>query len=201
MNLAFRKNSTSPSLRLIEFRIGLPGEWRKPTSRISHLELSIISGTLAMSASCATRLRKVLMAAAPSSIPSSMLTSMTFAPPSTCVLATRIASSNLPSLMRRANLREPVTLVRSPIMTNGFSLRNTNGSFPANCVILLGSGFLRGVSPCTASPIALIWAGVLPQQPPTMLTQPCFAKSRTKLAILFGVSSNSPSSLGSPAFG
>ena len=53
-----------------------------------HLELSIISGTRAMSGSEATSCRKRVMAAAESSIASSMLTSITCAPFSTCWRAT-----------------------------------------------------------------------------------------------------------------
>ncbi len=53
-----------------------------------HFELSIITGTRAMSGSAATRLRNVRMAACESSIASSMLTSITCAPFSTCCRAT-----------------------------------------------------------------------------------------------------------------
>ena len=56
------------------------------------------------------------MAATPSIMPSSMQMSRTFAPFSTCCRATLTASSYLPSLISLANLGEPATLVRSPIM-------------------------------------------------------------------------------------
>ena len=46
-----------------------------------------------------------------------MLTSMTWAPFSTCWRATPSASSNWPLRIRRANAFEPVTLVRSPMLT------------------------------------------------------------------------------------
>ena len=49
-------------------------------------------------------------------MPSSMFTSTMFAPPRTCSSATAAASVKLSSLMRRANFREPVTFVRSPII-------------------------------------------------------------------------------------
>ena len=57
-----------------------------------HFELSIITGTRAMSGSAAMRLRKRVIAAAESSIASSMFTSMTCAPFSTCWRATVSAS-------------------------------------------------------------------------------------------------------------
>jgi hypothetical protein len=39
------------------------------------------------------------------------------------------------------------------------------------------TGSLRGGNPASASTIARMWAGVVPQQPPAMLTKPLFAKS------------------------
>ena len=44
-------------------------------------------------------------------------------------------------------------------------------------------------------------AGVVPQQPPTMLTSPDVANSRMIAAICSGVSSYSPNAFGRPAFG
>ncbi len=48
--------------------------------------------------------------------PSSMQTSMTLAPFSTCWRAMATASSSLFSLISLANFGEPATFVRSPIM-------------------------------------------------------------------------------------
>ena len=59
----------------------------------SHFEESIMTGTRLMSGSDATSLRKRSIAATPSIIPSSMLTSMTWAPFSTCCAATDSAVS------------------------------------------------------------------------------------------------------------
>ena len=59
----------------------------------SHFEESIMTGTRLMSGSLATSLRKRSMAATPSIMPSSMLTSMTWAPFSTCWAATDRAVS------------------------------------------------------------------------------------------------------------
>ena len=75
-------------------------------------------GTRAMSGSLAIRLRKRTMAALLSSMASSMLMSITWAPFSTCWRATASASSNLPFRIMRAKALEPVTLVRSPMLTN-----------------------------------------------------------------------------------
>jgi hypothetical protein len=57
------------------------------------LELSIITGTRAMSGSAAIRLRKVTMARCESSRPSSILMSITEAPASTCCRATDRAAA------------------------------------------------------------------------------------------------------------
>ena len=59
----------------------------------SNFEESTISGTREMSGSLATSLTKRSIAATPSIIPSSMLTSMTCAPASTCWRATASAVS------------------------------------------------------------------------------------------------------------
>ena len=49
--------------------------------------------------------------------------------------------------------------------------------------------------------MAAMWSGVVPQQPPTMLTSPAAANSPTTAAISSGVSSYSPKAFGSPALG
>ena len=77
----------------IELTIGLPWTFLSPASITSHLEESTMTGTRLMSGSEATSLRKRSMAATPSIMPSSMLTSMTCAPFSTCCAATDRAVS------------------------------------------------------------------------------------------------------------
>ena len=72
----------------IELTIGLPWMFFRPASMTSHLEESTITGTRLMSGSLAISFVKRSMAATPSIIPSSMLTSMTCAPFSTCCAAT-----------------------------------------------------------------------------------------------------------------
>ena len=77
----------------IELTIALPWTHLRPASMTSHLEESTITGTRLMSGSLAISLRKRSMAATPSIMPSSMLTSMTWAPFSTCCAATDRAVS------------------------------------------------------------------------------------------------------------
>ena len=72
------------------------------------------------------------MALTPSNKASSMFTSNICAPLSTCCLATDSASSNLFSLIKRANFFEPVTLVLSPTFTKLVSGLMTKGSNPAS---------------------------------------------------------------------
>ena len=55
--------------------------------------------------------------------------------------------------------------------------------------------------PRTASAIARMWSGVVPQQPPTMFTQPRSANSPIMPAIAAGPRSYCPISFGRPAFG
>ena len=57
---------------------------------------------------------------------------MICAPPSTCALAISKASSYFSSLINRRNLREPVTLVRSPTFTKLVSGVMIKGSNPDN---------------------------------------------------------------------
>ncbi len=114
----------------IEFTTPLPCTQRRPASITSHLEESTITGTRAMSGSPAIRLRKRTMAAWLSSMASSMLTSMIWAPFSTCWRATASACSYSPLRIMRAKALEPVTLVRSPTLTNRLPSPMRSGSRP-----------------------------------------------------------------------
>ena len=51
-------------------------------------------------------------------------------------------------------------------------------------------GIARGVISSTASEIALMCAGVVPQQPPTILTKPDCAKSLISFAVYSGTHHN-----------
>ncbi len=77
----------------IELTIGLPWTHLRPASMTSHLDESTITGTRLMSGSPATSFRNRSIAATPSIMPSSMLTSMIWAPLSTCWAATDSAAS------------------------------------------------------------------------------------------------------------
>ena len=90
---AWRRNSASPSLSETELTIGRPWIARRPASMTDHFDESIITGTLQMSGSVATSRRKRVIAASESSSPSSMFTSRTWAPDSTCWRATSTASA------------------------------------------------------------------------------------------------------------
>ncbi len=67
----------------------------------------------------------------------------------------------------------------------------------------LGSilGVARGLQGATICAMALMCAGVVPQQPPVMLSQPASAQSRMKAAVSSGSSSYSAIALGRPALG
>ena len=144
----------------------------RPVSMISHFEESSIIGTLLMSGSLATNFRNVSIAAWESSMPSSMLMSMIWAPASTCCLATSSASSKFSSLINRAKRAEPVTLVLSPTFTNRDSGVIVKASRPLNLQAGVMVGALRGATPFVTLASSAMCAGVVPQHPPTMLTNP-----------------------------
>ena len=89
-------------------------------------------GTREISGSEAIRFRKRTMAAWLSSMASSMLMSMIWAPFSTCWRATAKACSNSPFKIIRAKALEPVTLVRSPMLTKSELASMFTGSKPDN---------------------------------------------------------------------
>ena len=84
---------SSPSFKEMEFTIPLPCKHFKPDSITVHLDESTIIGSLAISGSDAKRFKNLVMAASESSMPSSMFTSISCAPPSTCWRATASAPS------------------------------------------------------------------------------------------------------------
>ena len=116
----------------MELTMHFPCTHFKPASIISNFEESIMMGIFAISGSLCTRFKKVVMACTPSSNASSMFTSITCAPFSTCWRATASASSYLSSRIRRANILLPVTLVRSPTFIKLVSGLTINGSKPLN---------------------------------------------------------------------
>ena len=92
-------------------------------------------GIRATSGSVAIRFRKVVIACSLSSRSASMFTSSRFAPPRTCSSATSTAAWWLSPSISRRNFADPVTLVRSPIITNPVSGPILNGSSPENRVV------------------------------------------------------------------
>ncbi|GAA3040865.1 hypothetical protein GCM10017559_81840 [Streptosporangium longisporum] len=94
-----------------------------------------------------------------------------------------------------------MTLVRSPIMTNPVSGPISKGSRPLKRVRAGGCAICRGGRPDTAAAIFAMWAGEVPQHPPTMLTIPEVANSPSSAAVSSGFSSYPPNALGRPALG
>ena len=110
------------------------------------------------------------------------------------------AASQSPAATSRLNLRLPSTFVRSPTRTGRLSTSASMSSIPENRVFEWIAG-RRGFLPSAAAAMARMWAGVVPQQPPTMLTQPSCMKWPSSREIDSGVSEYWPSTSGSPAFG
>ena len=79
--------------------------------------------------------------------------------------------------------------------------RIVSGSKPLSRVSASTFGRRRGGRFSTASAIALMCGGVVPQQPPTMFSQPLRANSPSSRAIDCGVSSKPPNAFGKPALG
>ena len=88
MILAFLKNSSVPSFKLIEFTIALPEVFLSPSSITAKSDESIIIGTFAIKLSFCKTLKKFFISSTESKIPSSTCISKTFAPASICCLAT-----------------------------------------------------------------------------------------------------------------
>src|SRR3974377_890465 len=97
--------AASPSFIEIEFTTALPCRHLRPASITENFDESTITGTRAMSGSAAIRLRKLIMVCSESSSPSSMLTSITCAPFSTCPRATESRPAQLPRPFRHFTRR------------------------------------------------------------------------------------------------
>ena len=86
-------NGPSPSFKLIELTMDFPWQAFRPSSITLHFEESIITGTREISGSPAIKFKNRRMAASESINPSSMLTSMIWAPFSIWLRATSSAAS------------------------------------------------------------------------------------------------------------
>src|SRR5687768_10726789 len=73
-----------------------------------------------------------------------------------------------------------------------FPYATTSGSSPESRSAWAACGSMRGARPRTALAIAAMCAGVEPQQPPTILTQPFAANSLRTVAMSSGDSSYPP---------
>ena len=154
-----------------------------------HFELSIMTGTRAISGSVATRLRNVVMACSESNRSASMFTSIRFAPPRTCSSATSTPPWKSSASINRWNRLDPVMFVRSPIITNPVSGRMAKGSSPEKLVRRRAAGTRRGGRPSRAVATRRMCSGVVPQQPPRMFARPASANSLRYFAVVSGCSS------------
>ena len=186
---ALARKSSSPSFSEIELTIGLPCTQRSPAWMAVQRELSTMIGSVAASGSVPRMFRNVVIASTESRRSASMFTSRMFAPPRTCSSATSVPPwKSFPSMSERKRA-EPVTFVRSPIATNVVPSKISNGSSPAKRVSGRRVGTLRGGSPRTASTIAFVCSGVVPQQPPTTFTSPASPSSLSSRLVSWGCSS------------
>ena len=101
-----------------------------------------------------------------------MFTSSRLAPPRTCSSATSTAAEKSSASISRLNRADPVTFVRSPIVTKPVSGPISNVSRPLNRGRPSDCGNARGASPRTASPIACVCSGFEPQQRAHDVEQP-----------------------------
>ena len=93
-------------------------------------------------------------------------------------------------------------LVRSPTMTKLVSGRIDQRLDAAVSTTSAGrSGTVRGATPSTALAMAAIQSGVVPQQPPTMLSQPLRANSPSAAAVWSVSPRKPPKPSGMPALG
>ena len=122
------------------------------------------------------------------SIPATpIFTSRICAPACSCSIASRFTEMNEPFFISAANFLRPVGFMRSPIKRVGKSLpMNTVLERLAKAKSLLGSLRTGSSTPFKASLIALICAGVVPQQPPIKVA-PAFTNSGAHLPKSSGV--------------
>ena len=89
----------------------------------------------------------------------------------------------------------------APTFTNRLLSSMFSGSSPDRRHLATAAGRWRGLRPRTPAAISRMCSGVVPQQPPTMLTSPDSPNSRRISAVSAAPSSYSPKALGRPAFG
>ena len=151
---ALRRNSSSPSLREMELTMHLPWAFFNPAKTASQWDESIIRAAFAIDGSLEINLTKRSISAGASSIASSKLMSMTFAPADIWPSAIESASEKAPSEIRRRKRLDPATLVLSPTGVNPPPMETV--SSPLTTSLPAGPGRGRGLMPITASATALI---------------------------------------------
>ncbi len=145
-------------------------------------------GTRLMSGSLAMSLMKRSIAATPSIIPSSMLTSMTCAPFSTCWRATDrrgvvvAVADQVAELRRAGDVGALADVDEQRGLGDGQRLEPGQPAGRRD----VGRHPRRATSATTAA-IARMWSGVVPQHPPRRLTRPLWANSSTMAAVWSGV--------------
>ena len=184
------RNVSSPSLSEIELTMPRPRRCFMPSVIASQLLESIMTGTVDVTLSEASASRKRAISRGASSMASSTFTSITAAPALTCARAMSMASSIWFSFISRRNLRLPATLQRSPILTKSCPVGGMSVSCnPARSIWPSACGISR-VDACEASAArARMWSGVVPQQPPTMLSSRASSSGFIAAAMVSGVSS------------
>jgi len=91
--------------------------------------------------------------------------------------------------MRRAKAREPVTLVRSPTLTKSEPSPMLSGSSPERRSFFSPAGGTRGGSARTASAIARMCSGVVPQAAADDVEETALGEFLQEPRGVFGVSS------------
>ena len=187
---AWVRNCSSPSLRLIELTIDLPCTHFSPASKTAQLELSIITGTRATSGSAASRLRNA----------AHHLRTVQQALVHVDVDDVRPALDLLPGdghgFVQLALADQPGELPRAgdvgPLADHHEGAvgaehqRLQAAERPCRLAAAADGG---AVCFACARQSPRMWAGVVPQQPPTMFSQPLAANSPSTAAICAGVSS------------
>ncbi len=162
----------SPSLRLIELTIVFPARiW----GRLQALqrEESIIMGRRGNIRFCHHQIQKFYHLGSASSSPSSILTSRICAPPSTCSCAMLSASSYFFHGSGVQNVWSHLHWCVHHV--HKFFSRSLQNSRPVKLFFCFRNNSSAGVFRNFGE--ARIWSGVVPQQPPIILTKPWCAKS------------------------
>ena len=190
---AWRRNSSSPSLRLIELTTPRPWSCWRPASITPQRELSTMTGTFATSGSVARRRRKRVIASTPSSIASSMFTSRITAPLTTWSRATSTAlsSPSRPAAISRANCREPGDVgPLADVDERAAGHRDRRAARGPDSRVTGGtSGMTRGAMPRDGLGDRARVLGRGPAAGPATLTRPARAHSPSAVAVTGGVSS------------